>query len=273
MAAAMRIPAQSLKRRDTRPTRQIPQMEVNTALILTIANQRGGAGKTTTAAALAQAAAYRGEKTLAIDLDPQGSLSFFLAANTTRPGAFEMLEGKPAAEVTQTTAGGLDVIAASWDLQTITSSRGSARRLKTALAPIAAGYDLIVIDTPPTAGELQLNALMASDSIVIPLQADVIGLQGLYQLSDTARQIQTSNHGLKIAGYILTRHGGRSTLARQMAETIQQRAQEIGIPFLMAIREAVAIREAQTLQRSLYEYAPNSKPAIDYMQLLDVLTA
>ena len=241
-------------------------------MILAIANQKGGTAKSTTAAALAQAAAHKGRRVLAIDLDPQGNLSFFLAADVARAGAFEVLDGQPAADAIQATAGGLDVIPASWNLQTITSSRGSARRLKAALKPVAGRYDLIIIDTPPTAGELQYNALMAADSLIIPLQADIVGLQGLYQMTDTARQIQQSNPDLTITGYILTRSGGRSTLARQLAETIQARAQEMGIPFLKAIREAVAIREAQTLQRSLYEYAPRSKPAADYLELLDMIT-
>ena len=144
--------------------------------------------------------------------------------------------------------------------------------MRAALEPIRAGYDLIIIDTPPTAGELQYNALMAATDLLIPLQADIVGLQGLYQMTDTARQIQQSNPALNLAGYILTRCGGRSTLARQMANNIEARAQEMGLPFLMAIREAVAIREAQTLQRSLYEYAPRSKPAADYLALLDRLT-
>ena len=239
--------------------------------IITIANQKGGTAKSTTAAALAQAAAHSGRRVLAIDLDPQGNLSFFLAADVNRPGAFELLEGQPAADVVQATAGGLDVIPASWNLQTTSSSRGSARRLRAAIRPLAGRYDVVFIDTPPTAGELQYNALMAADSLVIPLQGDIVGLQGLYQMADTARQIQQSNPDLTIKGYVLTRCGGRSTLARQMAETIQARAQEMGIPFLMAIREAVAIREAQTLQRSLYEYAPRCKPAADYMDLLDKL--
>lgn len=242
-------------------------------MILAVANQKGGTAKSTTAAALAQAAAHKGRRVLVIDTDPQANASFFLAADVNRPGAFEVLEGLPAAEAIQATADGLDVIPASWNLQTISSSRGSARRLKTALEPIAGGYDLIVIDTPPTAGELQYNALMAATDLIIPLQADIVGLQGLYQMADTARQIQQSNPALTIRGYILTRSGGRSTLARQMAETIQARAQEMGIPFLAAIREAVAIREAQTLQRSLYEYAPRSKPAADYMELFTLLSA
>lgn len=241
--------------------------------IITIANQKGGTAKSTTAAALAQAAAHRGRRVLAVDLDPQGNLSYFLAADVNSPGAFEVLDGLPAAEAVQATAGALDVIPASWNLQTISSGRGSARRLRAALESLQGRYDLIIIDTPPTAGELQYNALMAADTLVIPLQADIVGLQGLYQMADTARQIQQSNPALTIRGYILTRSGGRSTLARQMAETIEARAREMGIPFLMAIREAVAIREAQTLQRNLYEYAPRSKPAADYMELFTLLSA
>lgn len=238
-------------------------------MILTIANQKGGSGKSTTAAALAQAASYRGRRCLALDLDPQGNLSFFLKADATRAGSFELLQGEPA--TIQATESGPDVITASWDLQTITSSRGSARRLSAALEPLKGLYELIVIDTPPTAGELQYNALMASDNLIIPLAADIVGLQGLYQMADTARQIQRSNNALALTGYILTRHGSRSTLARQLTDTIKERATALGIPFLAAIREAVAIREAQTLQQSLYSYAPRSKPAQDYLELFDRL--
>lgn len=239
-------------------------------MIITIANQKGGSAKSTTAAALAQAAAYRGISCLAIDLDPQGNLSFFLAADATRAGAFDLMEGRPA-EI-QHTEGGVDAIAASWDLQTVTSSQGSARRLKTALAPIAAKYALTIIDTPPTAGELQYNALMASDKLIIPLQADIGGLQGLYQIADTAHQIQQSNPALKVLGYVLTRFKSTTTLSKQMAGTIKARAEEIGIPFLTAIREAVAIPEAQSMQRNLYHYNPKCKPAQDYLQLLDLIT-
>ena len=236
-------------------------------MILTIANQKGGTAKSTTAAALAQAAAHRGRKTLAVDLDPQGNLSFFLAADTGTAGTFEMLEGQPAADAIQQTAGGLDVIAASWNLQAIRTSTGSARRLRAALQPIAQQYDLIVIDTPPTAGELQYNALMASDNLIIPLQADIVGLQGLYQMADTAQQIRQGNPALTLTGFILPRHGGRSTLARQMAEQIQQRAAAEHVPYLGAIRKAVAIREAQAMQQSLFEYALDSNPAKDYLTL------
>lgn len=237
--------------------------------VITIANQKGGTGKSTTAAALAQAAAAKGKRTLAIDLDPQGNLTFFLRADPQEPGAFELLEGKPAR--IQGIDNKLDAIAASWNLQTITTSRGSARRLKNALEPVRKDYSLIIIDTPPTAGELQYNALMAATDLIIPLQSDIVGLQGLYQMADTARQIQQNNPDLKLTGYILTRNRGRSTLARQMAEVIKEKAAEMGIPFLTAIREAVAIQEAQTMQRNLYEYAPRSNPAQDYNELLKLI--
>ena len=96
--------------------------------ILTIAVQKGGTGKTTTAAALAQAAAAKGKRALAIDLDPQGSLSYSLAAATDQGGSYELLTG--ASAPIQTTAQNIDVLAGTWDLSTLTSYKGSARRLK-----------------------------------------------------------------------------------------------------------------------------------------------
>lgn len=235
--------------------------------IITVANQRGGTGKSTTAAALAQAAKFRGLPCLAVDLDPQGNLSFFLGADTNRAGAFDLLQGKPAADVIQHP--GIDTISANWSLQTISSGAGSARRLRAALEPIKKKYSVIILDTPPTAGELQNNALMAATDLIVPVQADVTGTKSLFQITDTAKTVQRANPKLQLTGYILTRSDKRSTLARQMAELIERRAQEMGIPFLLAIREAVAIREAQALQRSIFEYAPKSKPAQDYLELFD----
>ena len=241
--------------------------------IIAIANQKGGSGKSTTATALAQAAAARGLRVLAADLDPQANLSFFTGADANQPGAFDLLEnGRPAAVLIQRTACGLDVIPAALELQTITTGKGSARRLAAALAPIRRQYDLIIIDTSTAPGEARLNALMAATQLVIPLEADIGGLQGLYQIHDEARQVQQANPALRICGYILTKYDRRSTLARTMADRIHAAAEEMGIPFLGAIRAAVAIREAQSFQISLFDYAPKSTPAQDYMRVLDNLT-
>lgn len=238
--------------------------------IVTIANQKGGSGKTATAAALAQAAAHDGKKVLAIDLDPQGNLSFTLGAEMNRKTSLDLLEGEPARHVIQH-CGQLDVIPASWNNQTIRSGAGSAKRLQKALQPLKARYDLIVIDTPPTGGELQYNALQASTGLIIPLQADIFGLQGLYQIADTAEQIKASNPALSVLGVVFTRHNPRSTIARQMQEAIENAAKEMGVPVLGTIREGVAIREAQALQTDLFDYAPKAKPAQDYMQLYETI--
>ena len=236
--------------------------------IITVAIQKGGTGKTTTAAAVVQAAAYRGRSVLAIDLDPQGNLSFTLAADTSKPGSYDLLGGAAAADLIQHKPG-YDVIPASWNLSTITSGRGSARRLQKAIEPLKKEYDLIVIDTPPTAGELQYNALQAATGLIIPLQADIYNLQSLYQITDTARQIQQTNPELKILGFLLTQYDRRSTIARQMQETITDQAAAMGVPYLGAIRAAVAVKEAAALQQSLFEYAPKSNPAADYLAVYD----
>ena len=241
--------------------------------VITIAIQKGGTGKTTTAAALAQAAAYKGRRVLAIDLDPQGQLGFTLAADNSRNrgNAYNLLSGIRAQDLIQTTPQGVDIIPAAWDLQTVTSGPGSARRLQKAIEPLKREYDVIIIDTPPTAGELQYNALQAATGLIIPLQADIYNLQSLYQITDTSRQIQGSNPGLVIKGFVLSQYDGRSTIARQMKETIIDTAEKLEVPYLGTIRQAVAVKEAAALQRSLFEYAPKSKPAADYMELYETL--
>lgn len=239
--------------------------------IITAAVTKGGTGKTATTGTLAQAAAYRGRRVLAIDLDAQQNLSFVLGA-TAGPGSDLLLAGKDPAKLIQHTAAGIDVIPGSYDLAAETSSKGSARRLQKALEPLKERYDLIFIDVPPSPGELQLNALQAATGLIIPLLADAHGVQALYQITRTAQQIQaTSNTELEILGFILTQHNPRSTIAKQMQEILTERAAAIGVPYLGAVRQAVAIREAAALQKSLFEYAPNCKPAQDYLQIFDAL--
>lgn len=237
-------------------------------MIYTIATQKGGTGKTTTAAVLAQAAAHKGKKALAIDLDPQGNLTYCLQADARAAGSYDLLHGTPAAEVIQHSAQGVDVISASLDLQTEKSAAGSARRLKDALEPVRRKYDFIVIDTPATAGELQYNALMAADRLLVPLEADAYNIQSLYQIADAAEYIPH----LKIAGVILTKYDGRATLTKQLQERLKETAAALHIPFLGTVRKAVAMQEAAALQASLYDYAPKSKPAADYMTIYEELT-
>lgn len=239
--------------------------------VLAVAIQKGGTGKTTTAAVLAQAAAHKGQKVLAIDLDPQGNLSFAAGADTKRAGSYDLLNGTPAAEAIQSLQQGFDIIPASWNLATEATSRGSATRLKAAIEPLKKKYDLIIIDTPPTAGELQYNALFAATGLIIPLEADIFSLQSLYQITQTARQIQETNKKLVIKGFVITQLDSRSTIAKQMQENVIIAANKNNIPYLGSIRTGVAIKEAAALQQNLYDYAPKSNPAKDYLALLEQL--
>lgn len=236
-------------------------------MIYAVLIQKGGVGKTTTAAALAQAAASKGKKVLAIDMDPQGNLTYALAADAQHAGAYELLHGGAIARSIQTSPQGLEVIAAGKALQIEKSAKGSALRLQSALEPVMRKYDYIFIDTPSTAGELQYNTLQAADRLIIPLQADAYNLQSAYQTIDTARRIRESNKALQLAGIIFTAYDARANLTRQMREIIAGKCAELGAPELGAVRVGVAVKEAAALQRSLYEYAPKSNPAQDYLKI------
>ena len=242
-------------------------------MIITVSNQKGGTGKSTTAAAIATGAAYKGKKALAIDLDPQSNLSFVMGANPLDVGAYELMtQNATPAQLIQHTSQG-DVIAGSLLLAAAdTILKGDARiyALNTAIKPLKSRYDVIVIDTPPTLGTLLINALTASDKVIIPLQADVLSLQGLYQLTQTIRKAQSEyNKGLELAGILFTRYSNRTIISREIVETMKQKSAELNVPILNStIRDSVAVREAQTLRQSLFEYAPKSKPAQDYLDLL-----
>lgn len=240
--------------------------------VFAISIQKGGAGKSTTAAAFAQAAAYRGQRALLIDLDPQGNSSFLVKADATRLGAYDLLNGNPAAGLIQDTAQGVHVIPANWALATMKSGPGSARRLQKAIEPVKKDYDFIFIDTPSAAGEMQYNAMQAATDLIIPVQADTLSLQAFYQTTDTARQFGRSNPGLTRYYVLFTQYDARGSITRTMRGIIEDKAAAQGVASLGAIRGAVAIKEAAALQASLFKYAPRSNPARDYLQAFDDLT-
>lgn len=238
-------------------------------MIITASIQKGGTGKTTTAAILAQAAASKGKAVLAVDLDPQGNLTFALGGKSGAPGSRGLLDGMRAERLITGTAQGIDLVPASWDLATVSTSAGSARRLQKALEPVKRIYDYIFIDAPAVAGELQYNALQASGGLIIPLEVDIFNAQSLYQILDTVSQIRRSNPHLETLGILCTKYDSRAKLSRNMLASIRASAEEMRIPYLGEIRSAIAVREAAYLQRSIYEYAPKSKPAQDYMKIFE----
>lgn len=240
--------------------------------ILTVTIQKGGVAKTTTAAALAQAAAYCGRRILAVDLDPQSNLTFALGAVSGAGSSFDLLQGEPVLDLIQETEQGVDVIPAAGDLAAITSGTGSARRLQRALEPVKEIYDLVVVDIPTAAGELVFNALQAATGVIIPTNTDAYNMQSLFQTAELVEQFRRSNPSLKVEGVLLTNYAGRTRLDRQVREMLQRQAQELRLPYLGEIRRAVAIREAALLRESLYSYAPRSKPAEDYLRVYKSIT-
>ena len=236
--------------------------------IITAAAAKGGSGKTTPCAALAQAAVKDGLKVLAVDLDPQANLTMALGANQNETGAYDLIRGAgDPADTIQPTAQGVDVIAGGPDLATLKTTAGSANRLRDALQPIQGSYDLILIDTPPTVGEMQYNALEAATGLIIPIEADNFSLQGLYQIIDVAKQFQRTNPRLQILGTVLTRYDGRSNITRYYRDVITEKGDAEGAPVIGIIRQGVAVKESAAFQTNLFDHAPKSNPAKDYREL------
>ena len=128
-------------------------------------------------------------------------------------------------------------------------------------------YDLIVIDTPATAGELQYNAIQAADGVVIPLVVDTYSIMSLYQTADTVEQIRQTNERLRWAGLVLPMYNSRPKFNRQMRDKLEAIAHDNNIEYLGAIRVNTALKEAAGLRESIYSYAPKSAGAQDYLQI------
>lgn len=153
------------------------------------------------------------------------------------------------------------------------TNTGKEFRLKEALEQIKDNYDYIILDTPPALGILTVNALTAADRAIIPAQADVYSLQGIAQLSETIALVKKyCNPDLKIAGILLTRYSTRAVLNRDIANMMREQAKNLDTKlFQTAIREAVAVREAQISQKSIFDYAPKANVTEDFQNFINEL--
>lgn len=245
-------------------------------MIITVANQKGGVGKSTTAHAMGAALNRSKGKVLYIDLDAQGNLTYALGGKAS-PAAMDMLTGKLEARAAiQQTPGG-DLIPSSPSMSgadLLLTMTGKEYRLKEAITPIRASYDWIVIDTPPSLGVLTVNALTASDWLVITAQADIYSLQGIGQLNNTIDAVrQYCNKDLIIKGILLTRYSKRSILSKDMAAMIEETAKTLGTRlFNTKIRENIALKEAQARQQDIFTYSRKSNGGMDYMKFVSELT-
>lgn len=245
--------------------------------IYTIANQKGGVGKTTTAHTIGAGLHGRGFHVLAVDADPQTSLSFLSGITEAEADLADVLKGAaPSLQAILKTGAGYDLIPGSAQLAQadITFTQpGREYLLKEALEPIRAQYDYCIIDTPPALGVLSINALTAAQAVIVPMEAGALSMQGLSQLHKTIETVKKyCNPDLHIAGLLLTRYNTRTRLNRKAKEDLAAVAEMLNTEiFSSTIREATAVKEAQYMQTDIFTDFPREKVTADYEAFIDEL--
>lgn len=249
------------------------------ATIYAVTNQKGGVAKTTTALALSTALHLKGYKVLLIDTDPQANASDTYRAkikgHTTLYDVMcnniNISEAIQRLETSNIVAS--DILLSSASGNKNFSNIGKEYILKKAIQPIINDYDYIIIDTPPSLDILLANALTASDQLIIPLDADRYSLIGLSQLKETIQLSQEyTNPNLKIAGLLLVKYDDRMILSKDILNDLPEICRLLDTSvFDTKIRQAVALKQAQGKQMSIFEYDSKSKVAKDYLDFTSEL--
>ena len=244
------------------------------AIIITVSNQKGGVGKTTTSAALASGIAMTGRKVLGIDLDPQGNLGFCLGGGTeSRHTVLDVLNGSVPVQKALVESDTCDLLVSDISLSSNGFENIPGRReyiLKNAIAPVIDQYDYAIIDTPPALNLLTVNAYAASDHLIIPMASDILSLVGLAQLKETIESVRsTLNPDLNVLGILLNRCSWRTHLSRDVLDMANQLADQIDSKvFNTKIRSGVAIAEAPAHGESIFTYNLRSGAVLDYLEFI-----
>jgi chromosome partitioning protein len=243
------------------------------ATVYAVANQKGGVGKTTTAVNMAACVAEAGYRTLLVDLDPQCNATVALAiAKDLEPNTYTCLLGDdelPAA-ARATGVASLAIVPSTPDLAGATVElprlEASEQRLREALVPLHPQFDHIVLDCPPSLGPLSVNALVAADRVIVPVQAEYLALEGLAQFLDTLALIQRElNPNLKVAGMLLTMFDSRTRLAQDVERELRDHFPTLVLRTV--IPRNVRIGEAPSYGRPVIHHDPHCAGADAYFEL------
>lgn len=256
--------------RDKKPVKHV----VGQTKIMAIINQKGGVGKSTTAINLSAALGEMGKQVLLVDLDPQGNSSSGLGVEKSQVQNCiydVLLNDVPVEEVIiPDVCEGLDLVPATINLAgaevELVSEMARENRLKDAIGTLRGKYDYIFIDCPPSLGLLTVNALVAADKLLIPIQCEFYALEGVTKLLDSMKRVKTRlNPTLDIYGVLMTMYDGRTTLSRQVVEEV--RSYFGRLVFETLIPRTVKLSEAPSFGQPITLYDPSGKGAQSYMSL------
>jgi chromosome partitioning protein len=247
--------------------------------VYAIANQKGGVGKTTTAVNMAACIAEAGYPTLVVDVDPQGNATTGLGVSRHETtGLYEVLSGEtPAREaVVETSVQNLFLLASTPDLAGATMELprlpGSETRLRDALTGIREDYAFVILDCPPSLGPLTVNALVAAERVIIPVQTEYFALEGLAGLLDTLSLIRRElNPRLTVAGMLLTMHDPRTRLAQDVAREVREHFPDL--VFDTVVPRNVRVGEAPSFGRAVIHHDPHCAGSTAYFELAKEVAA
>ena len=247
--------------------------------VYAIANQKGGVGKTKTAVNVAASIAEAGQRTLLADLDPQCNATVAMGlSKDLSPSTYDCLSGGPSLDeaAVDTAFEGLRAVPATPELAgasvELPRLAGSETRLRDALGAVRERYLFTLLDCPPSLGPLTVNALVAADRVIVPVQTEYFALEGLAGLLDTLSLVQRElNPHLAVAGMILTMHDGRTRLARDVEREVREHFPEL--VFDTVIPRNVRVSEAPSFGRPVTQHAPSSAGSAAYLKLAKEVAA